>query len=157
MGSVGVGPGRPVGSPATGWGPGPPCSHALSATHPGSLEERPRPLPSGSQTPAPDGGDEVPATTGNQGRLKGLRSPPATKEHGRTCYPGCPQKESLRDLAGPVCHLKPPAPPPHLHPSMPQGPEECATSPLKTHPGSRWAPRKACFPSNQKGVGGDGH
>lgn len=127
--SVGVGTGRPVGSPATGWGTGPPRSHALSATYPGSPEGRPRPLPSGRQNPPQGRRDEVPATRDNQERLKGPRSPPATKEPGCTCYPGCPQKESLRVLAGPECHLKPSAPPPG--PSMHQGPEECATSPLR--------------------------
>lgn len=63
----------------------------LSATHPGRPEGRPRP-PSGSQTPPQvEGMRLLPLETT---KAAGRTQVPATEEHGCTCYPRCPQKES---------------------------------------------------------------
>lgn len=88
---------------------------------------------------------EAPAPGGNQDRA-GPSLLPGTQP-GCTCYPGCPQRAGPKGPGGPCCH------PGHLHPHpCPGGPglQNCHPP----CPDSRWAP--ACFPSNQKGVGGDG-
>lgn len=131
---MGAGTGRPVGRPAPGWGPGPPCSHALRATHPGRPQVRPKPVPSGSQDLPRSGGSEA-LDAGSKPRLtERTLSPPARTELGCTGYPGYPQKASLRESSRTLLQ------PGVLPPRFLGGPASCRICNLlsQTHPGSQW-------------------
>lgn len=97
--------------------------------------------------PSPAWRGEAPAAGGNQDK-------PGRTELSCTCYPGCRPKASLR---GPGKTLLPPVATCKCSsegPWLAQGPAEPATSLLRLY----WLKvGPAYFPSNQKGVGGEGH